>query len=140
MALIVNEDLIIPSHELKFSFSRSSGPGGQNVNKVNSKAQLRWNPAANQSLPEAVKIRFLSRFHSKLTVDGEILLVSDESRNQKQNQEICLEKLRLLLLQVARPPKVRKKTKPSRANKERRKEAKRKTGEKKRTRSPVRWE
>jgi ribosome-associated protein len=133
-------DLEIPAHELEFSFSRSSGPGGQNVNKVNSKALLRWKPSENRSLPEAVRQRFLARYGSRLTKEGELLLTSEESRNQKTNQEICLTKLKRMIQEVARPPKVRKPTKPTKGSERRRQETKRRTGEKKRTRSKSNWE
>lgn len=140
MSLAVNEELQIPPGEIKFSFSRSSGPGGQNVNKVNSKALLRWNPRENCSLPEAVRWRFLTRFGAKLTAEGDLLISSDESRNQKTNQENCLEKLRRMILEVEFAPKIRKKTKPTKSSERRRHETKRKTGEKKRSRSAKNWD
>jgi len=136
----MSPDLEIPSHELEFSFSRSSGPGGQNVNKVNSKALLRWKPALNRSLPEAVRQRFLARYGSRLTKEGELLLTSEESRNQKANQEICLAKLKRMIQEVARPPKIRKPTKPTKGSERRRQESKRHTGEKKRIRAKGNWD
>jgi ribosome-associated protein len=138
--LVVNPELRIPLWEIQFSFARSSGPGGQNVNKVNSKAVLRWTPAWNQSLPEAVRMRFLARYAGKLTNDGELVLSCEEFRDQKRNQEGCLEKLRELVRAVARPPKVRRPTKPTRGSQERRKDSKTRRGEVKKGRGKIRWD
>jgi ribosome-associated protein len=115
----------IPDTEFEFTFARSSGPGGQNVNKVNSKAILRWNPTTSPSLPEAVRARLLAKFASKLTTGGEFVIASERYRDQPKNIDDCLEKLRTMLLEVARPPKKRRPTKPSRASKERRLDSKR---------------
>lgn len=138
--LVVNQELRIPLWEIQFSYARSSGPGGQNVNKVNSKAILRWVPAWNQTLPEPVRLRFLARYGSKLTTEGELVLSSEEFRDQKRNQEGCLEKLRVMVQAVARPPKVRRATKPTRGSQERRKDSKTKRGEVKKGRGRVDWE
>jgi ribosome-associated protein len=135
--LVVNEEIVIPEGELQFSYSRSSGPGGQNVNKVNSKVQLRWNPASSTSFPAEIRQRLLARYSTRLTADGDLLFTSDETRDRRRNQELCLEKLRQLVLSVARPPKVRKKTRPSRSSKEKRRNDKRKRGEHKRNRQKV---
>ncbi len=110
----------IPREELDLSFARSGGPGGQNVNKVSSKVLLRWNPAASKALPVAVKARFLAQQRAKLTGEGVLLLTSQRYRDQGRNLEDCLRKLRELVLQALRPPKVRRPTKPTRASKERR--------------------
>lgn len=135
----VNEELAIADWEIRFSFARSSGPGGQNVNKVNSKALLRWSPALS-ALPRPVVERFIARFASRLTTEGELLLTSDEFRDQRRNQENCLDKLRDMLLEVAKPPKPRKKTRPGRGVKERRKLSKRNQSEKKKSRSGKNWD
>jgi ribosome-associated protein len=132
--LVVAPHIRIPLDEFEFSYVRSSGPGGQNVNKVNSKAVLRWNLAGSPSLPEDVRRRFAESFASRLTGDGELVLTSDRFRDQKKNVDDCLEKVRGLLAAVARPPKKRKKSKPTRASKERRLEGKRREGAKKQNR------
>jgi ribosome-associated protein len=132
--LVVTEEIKIPLREMKFSYARSSGPGGQSVNKVNSKALLRWNPGQSIGLPFAVRMRFFSRFSDRLTVDGEILITSDRHRDQRQNQNDCLEKLKVMIESVAYAPKVRKKTKPSFSSRVKRLSTKQKHGAKKTTR------
>ncbi len=118
--LEINSRFRIPLSELEFAFARSSGPGGQNVNKVSSKAQLRWRPAESPSIPEELRFRVLSRLEPKLTVDGDLLVISQRYRDQPRNKEDCLEKLRALVLGSLVIPKARKKSKPSRAAKARR--------------------
>ena len=110
----------VPISELRFTFSRSSGPGGQNVNKVNSKAQLRWPVTTTDCLPPDVKERFLALNRRRITVDGDFVLTSQRSRDQRRNVEDCLEKLRELLLAAAARPRPRKKTRPGRSAIERR--------------------
>jgi ribosome-associated protein len=121
----------VPAEEIEFTYARSSGPGGQNVNKVNSKAVLRWNPTTSPSLPDDVRTRFLTKFASKLTTEGEIVIASERYRDQRKNIDDCLEKVRTMILEVARPPKKRRPTKPSRASKERRLDSKRRDSAKK---------
>lgn len=130
-ALAVNNRIRIPLAEFEFSFARSSGPGGQNVNKVNSKALLRWPVRTSPSLPEAVRDRLLSRFGSRITADGDLLISSQRFRDQGRNVDDCLDKLRGMLIEVAAPPKRRRRTKPSRASIKRRLESKRRKSEKK---------
>ena len=139
MIFLSPEIQILPS-ELEFSFARSSGPGGQNVNKVNSKAILRWNFLASVGISLAVRERFLERFGSKLTKLGEIVISSDRYRDQTQNQADCIEKLRLMLTAVAVAPKPRKKTRPTFSSKTKRKESKRQRGQIKKNRRPPSWE
>ena len=122
--LVVNSAISIPDSELKFTFSRSSGPGGQNVNKVSSKATLHFRAADSPSLPPGVKERLLATYKSRLTNAGELVIVSQEHRDQPQNIESCLAKLREMILAVAKAPKRRHKTKPSRGSKVRRLKAK----------------
>ncbi|TWT75902.1 Peptidyl-tRNA hydrolase ArfB [Posidoniimonas polymericola] len=122
--LVVNDQITIAGSELQFSYARSSGPGGQNVNKLNTKATLRWSPGESPSLPIAVKRRFLERFASRLTGEGELVLQSGTHREQARNTGECLARLRALVLSIARPPKQRRPTKPSRASKERRLQSK----------------
>lgn len=132
--LIVNHRLRIPLAEFEFRFARSSGPGGQNVNKVNSKALLRWPIATSTSLPDAVRQRFRERYGNRITADGDLLIASQRFRDQARNVDDCLDKLRAMLALVAAPPVRRKRTKPSRASIERRLGAKRRRSEKKQSR------
>jgi ribosome-associated protein len=132
--LTVTSRLQIPDEELEFTFTRSSGPGGQNVNKVSSKAQLRWQAARSPSLPEEVRERFLARFGSRLTGEGELLIASQRYRDQRRNVEDCLEKLRAMLREVAVAPRRRKPTRPKRSSIERRLSDKKLQGARKRER------
>lgn len=117
--LEVTPQIRIPLGELSFTFARSSGPGGQNVNKVNSKATLHW-PTSSASLPDDVRSRFVAAFGGQINKLGELVIQSQRFRDQERNIEDCLEKLRGMLQRVATPPKRRKKTRPSRASKQRR--------------------
>jgi len=103
----INDNLAIPEDEFSWTFARSGGPGGQNVNKVASKAQLRWSLAANTSIPDAVKERLRLAHPSRVTTEGDFLIVSQESRDQEQNRELCLEKLVAFVLRAATVPKAR---------------------------------
>jgi ribosome-associated protein len=132
--LIVSDRLSVPLSEIEFNFARSSGPGGQNVNKVNSKAHLRWFPHANTSLPEDVRKRFLARYATQLTVEGAVVISSQQHRDQPRNVDDCLQKLSAMIYAVNAPPRRRKKTRPGRGAVERRLERKRVTSQKKQSR------
>lgn len=132
--LVVNGRLTIPAAELRASFSRSSGPGGQNVNKVNSRASLRWQVIDQPRLPADWKQRLIARCGGRITRQGDLLLHSDRYRDQPRNLEDCRQRLAELLRQSAEPPLKRKKTKPSLASKRRRLEEKRRVSEKKQAR------
>ncbi len=132
--LVVTERLKVPLREFEFIYSRSSGPGGQNVNKVASRVQLVWNIEGSKSLPGAVKGRFRAKYGSRISKDGRLIVASSRYRDQGRNLADCLEKLRAMLLEVARPPKVRKKTRPTRGSVERRLKEKKAQAEKKRRR------
>jgi ribosome-associated protein len=110
----------IASSELQFTFSRASGAGGQNVNKVNSKADLAWDITRSTSISEEVKLRFKQKFHHFINDDGMVKISSKRYRNQPQNIQDCIKKLELMLEQVAKPPKNRKATKPTKSSNEKR--------------------
>ena len=118
--LIVNNAIAIPLDEFRFEFSRSGGPGGQNVNKVHSRAVLRWNPSASPSLPGPVRARLLEAVTSRLTTEGELLVSSQRTRDQGRNVEDCLDKVRRLVRAAAIPPKVRRPSRPTLASRRRR--------------------
>jgi ribosome-associated protein len=138
--LIVSAHHRIADDELSFTFVRSSGPGGQNVNKVNSKAVLRFAVRSSLSLPNPVRQRFILRYAAQLTNDGEILISSQRFRDQRQNQRDCLEKLRAMLAAVATPPKRRRPTKPTKSSIQRRQTQKRAHSQKKQQRRSPRGE
>ena len=121
----------IPQDELFFTFARSSGAGGQNVNKVNSKAILRWTPNESRVLIGAWRERFLAKYGSRLTTTGDLIVMSDRHRDQGKNASDCIDKLREMLLSVLVPPKKRKATKPTYGSKMRRLTAKKVNSDKK---------
>jgi ribosome-associated protein len=135
-ALRINSEIAIPRREIQFTFVRSSGPGGQNVNKVASKAVLRWSLEASPSIPDDVRSRLVSRYRRRINDRGELILASQRYRDQAKNVDDCLEKLRGLLISVAQPPPARKRTRPSKSSREARLSQKRATAEKKRRRLP----
>jgi len=92
--MLIDDSITIPDEELKFTFSRSSGPGGQNVNKVNSKATLHWNVVETLCLPEDVRQRFRTQFKTRISQAGDVVLYSQQYRDQPKNVEPCLEQLR----------------------------------------------
>jgi ribosome-associated protein len=106
--------------ELRFRFARASGPGGQNVNKVESKAVLRWDVGASRGVPAAVRARFRERYAKRITDEGMLVLSSQRHRERERNVADCLAKLGAMLAAVAAPPKPRRATRPGRAAKERR--------------------
>ena len=118
--LPIHSSLAIPDDELRMTFSRSSGPGGQNVNKVASKATLHFAVRSSPSLPEDVRQRFLERFASRITNAGDVVIHSEEFRDQPKNIQACRDKLREMIRAVLRPPKKRRPTKPTKGSKVRR--------------------
>ena len=132
--LIVNSRIRIPMSEFSFSYMRSSGPGGQNVNKVSTKVRLRWGVLESPSLPRTVKERFSTKYGRRMTAQGEILITSQRTRDRSRNVDDCLKKLREMLSEAAVVPKPRKKTKPSRASREKRLQQKREQAAKKQRR------
>jgi ribosome-associated protein len=134
--LVVNAQLKIPLREFRFSFVRSSGPGGQNVNKLSTKAQLRWPVLRSSALPEAVRRRLLQKHARRVTSEGELLISSQRFRDAGRNAADCLEKLRQILAEAASEPKPRRRTRPTQASVERRLTEKRRLSLKKRQRQP----
>ena len=126
---------VIPSEDLEFQFVRSSGPGGQNVNKLSSKVELRFAFSASAALSAAQKRRLAAAFPSHVTRAGEFLLAGDRFRSRLQNERDVCERLVEMLLSVRFAPKRRVPTRPSRAAKQRRVADKRARADTKRARN-----
>ena len=122
--LTINHAVAIPLTEFAFEFARSGGPGGQNVNKVNSKATLRWKPAESPSLPPLARDRLVQSVAARLTREGDLLITSQLTRDQGRNVADCLAKVRQLVLAALHPPKIRRPSRPTLGSQQRRVEAK----------------
>jgi len=140
MSLEITSILVIPDSDLSFAFIRASGPGGQNVNKVSSAVQLRFDMAGTTVLSDAVKNRLRALAGRRLTDDGAILITARNQRSQDHNRREALERLADMIRKALVAPKARKATKPTRASRERRLESKTRQQQTKRTRSRVRWD
>lgn len=134
-ALLVDDDWVIPEGDLSLCFVRSRGPGGQNVNKLSTKAELRFRLADSTALSNAQKLRFRRAFPGHVNKAGEVLVSSDRHRSRRQNETAVLDRLAEMLRSIRRPPKRRVPTRISRATRRARVEEKRKQGEKKRERA-----
>ena len=128
MPLIITPDIVIPDDELEWKFIRSGGPGGQNVNKVSSAAQLRFLLPQNSSLPVSVRNRLRRLAGQKLIDDGSILFKAMSERSQDQNRRAALSRLEELIRAALVEPKIRKKTRPTKGSQERRIETKKRRG------------
>src|SRR5262245_28515672 len=130
----VSSRVRVPISEIELAYAASGGPGGQNVNKVASKAILRWSPARSAALDESDRAFVLGRLASRLTTEGELVLASDRHRDQPKNVADVLERLRDVLRAALLRPRPRRATRPTRASQERRLSAKRRRSEAKRGR------
>jgi ribosome-associated protein len=140
MPLDISSVIAIPDGDLSLSFVRASGPGGQNVNKVASAVQLRFDLAGSTALEEPVKNRLRALAGRRLTDDGAILIIARNHRSQDQNRREALERLADLIRRALVVPKVRKATKPTRASRERRLDHKTRQQKTKLRRGRVRWD
>ncbi len=131
----ISKEVEIARGELVFRYDRSSGPGGQNVNKLSTKVTLVFNVAGSESLSEPQKNRIMARLGTRISKAGEIMVVSQKSRSQSANKDDAVERLQGLLAGALKRQKVRRKTKPTRASKERRLKAKKQRSEIKKDRS-----
>ena len=138
--LPVNERMTIPADELRLAFSRSGGPGGQNVNKVETKVELRWNLPGSRALSAEDRDWLLGRLGPKLTSEGDLLITSSRTRDQMRNREDARAKLVRVLTAALERPKRRKRTKPGRAAVERRIDEKKQRSQVKERRRPLRGE
>jgi ribosome-associated protein len=123
--------------ELEVTFIRSPGPGGQNVNKTATCARLRFDARRSPSLPDDVRARLIALAGQRATTDGVIVLRAHRHRSRERNRQDAVDRLLHLIAKAARPPKKRTRTKPTRASRERRIEAKKLTARKKRLRGRV---
>ena len=130
----IDPSISVPLKELALSFVHSSGPGGQNVNKVATACQLRFDVARSPSLPEAVKQRLIRLAGRRVTGDGVLLIDARRFRTQHRNRQDAIDRLTKLLQRAARPPKPRKKTRPTLASREKRLEKKRRRAQTKQLR------
>jgi ribosome-associated protein len=135
-AVRIRRGVTIPEHELEVSFARSGGPGGQHVNTSSTKVELRFDVSGSPSLTDEQKARIADELGNRMTKDGVLVLTSSEHKSQTRNREAVRARFATLLGGALAPTRRRKKTRPSRAAKERRLEAKRKRSEKKALRRP----
>jgi ribosome-associated protein len=140
MALSIAAGLQIPDSELSLSFVRASGPGGQNVNKLATAAQLRFDLAGSQALSEDVKARLRALGGRRVSTEGALLIVARTHRTQEQNRREALARLTELIRRALIAPKTRHTTKPTRAARERRLESKQRQRRTKRLRASPRWD
>ena len=135
--VIISSDITIPASELELHAIRSSGAGGQNVNKVASAIHLRFDIRQSAALPEHVKSRLLALDDRRITADGIVVIKSQEHRTRERNRQAAIDRLCELVQSVLADPKPRRKTRPSRQSQRERVESKRRRGELKKTRGKI---
>jgi len=133
----ITNDINIPEKEITEDFIRSSGPGGQNVNKVSTAVQLRFDVRNSPSLPDGVRRRLIRLAGSRMTKDGILVIKAERHRTREQNRKDAINRLADLIVAASKAPKYRVKTKPTPASRKRRLEIKQKRGQLKRQRGRV---
>ncbi len=133
-SLQINESVVIPRSELDVRVSRSSGAGGQHVNKTSSRVEIFWNIPASRALSDDERFRLLEKLGSKLTTDGSIRVVASDMRSQSRNRDLAEERLADLVRRALVIPRKRRPTRPTKASKEARLEEKKRQARKKRDR------
>ena len=132
----ITKNIAIDESEIKYDFVRASGPGGQHVNRTATAVQLRFDVANSPSLPQGVRQRLVRLAGSQITAGGVLIIEASRFRSQHRNREDAIDRLVELIGRAAKKPRVRRKTKPTRAARERRLRAKRRRSELKRARRP----
>lgn len=127
----INASITLTDAEIELTFSRSQGPGGQNVNKVNSKVTIHWDLKYSISISAFIKRRIQNKYSNRINNDGELVLSSQQHREQHRNREECYQKLRVIICDALKPRKVRKTSRPTRASKQRRLDNKKKRSRRK---------
>lgn len=135
--LKISRNILIPDDELHFDAIQASGPGGQNVNRVNTAIQLRFCVDSSPSLPSGVKRRLRKSCANSINKDGVLIIQAQCYRSQERNRNDALQRLKSLIRKALTPPKKRKPTKPGKKAKEKRLKAKKKRGERKRLRGSI---
>jgi ribosome-associated protein len=135
--LRIDAQLLIPASDLEIEAVRSSGPGGQNVNKVSTKVELRFDLRGTAALGPSTKARLRALAGKRVDAEGRIRIISQRTRDQSRNRQDALDKLANMIRQALIPPKPRKPTRPTRASRARRLDDKRRQSSKKRLRGHV---
>ncbi len=133
----ITSDIHIPDSELKEDFIRSSGPGGQNVNKVSTAVQLRFDVKNTSSLPDSIRRRLINLAGRRMTKDGVLIIKAERHRTREQNRRDAIERLAALIVEASKVPKYRVKTAPTLSSKQRRIDTKQKRGKIKKFRGKV---
>ncbi|MEP7383200.1 MAG: alternative ribosome rescue aminoacyl-tRNA hydrolase ArfB [Gemmatimonadota bacterium] len=139
-ALVIDAQHVIPRAELSSRASRAGGAGGQHVNTSSTRVEVLWNPSTSSALNADEQVLVLGKLAARLDAEGRVRVVASDTRSQSQNRELAEQRLAALVARAIVVPRTRKKTRPSRASKERRLDAKKRDSQKKNERRSKEWE